>query len=80
MVKGWVSKPSGAELDLMLLLNGKKIGFEIKFTEQPKFTKSMRIAMEDLSLDHLYVIYPGKFTFPMQENVTVKALEDFSTP
>ena len=62
----------------MLFINGKKIGFEIKFTEQPKFTKSMRIAMEDLKLDHLYVIYPGHVSFPMHEKITVKSLQDYS--
>lgn len=47
-----------AELDLLILKNAKKIGFEFKYTDVPKLTPSMRIAMEDLKLDQLNVIVP----------------------
>ncbi|MCP4610665.1 MAG: ATP-binding protein [Planctomycetes bacterium] len=61
----------GAELDLLLFSKGKAIGFEIKYTETPKITKSMRIALEDLNLHHLYLVYPGNETFPLSETITV---------
>ncbi|MCP4599088.1 MAG: ATP-binding protein [Proteobacteria bacterium] len=61
----------GAELDLLLFSKGKAIGFEIKYTETPKITKSMRIALEDLNLNHLYLVYPGNETFPLSETITV---------
>lgn len=61
---------SGAELDLLLIKNGKRLGFEFKYTEAPKITASMRIACQDLKLDHLYVVYPGKKSFPMNEQIT----------
>jgi|SRR3989339_527450 len=60
-----------AELDLLVFRNGKRIGFEFKYTDSPKITKSMHIALQDLKLDHLYVIYPGSFTFPLHEQMTV---------
>ena len=50
---------SKAELDLLILKNGKRIGYEFKYSDAPKITPSMRIACEDLQLDHLYVVYPG---------------------
>ncbi len=70
---------SGAELDLLLISKGKTIGFEIKFTEIPKVTKSMRIAMEDLALHHLYIVYPGTEGFALDEKISVlpvAALDD----
>jgi hypothetical protein len=63
-----------AELDLLIVKNGKKIGYEFKYSETPKITTSMRIACEDLKLDHLYVIYPGKATFPLSEKITARGL------
>lgn len=65
---------SGAELDLLILKNGKRIGFEIKYTDQPKITHSMRIAFKDLKLDHLYVIFPGKEIFPLDKQITARGL------
>jgi len=51
---------SGAELDLLFFQKGKRYGVEFKFNEAPKITKSMHIAVKDLSLDYLWVVYPGK--------------------
>ena len=49
----------GAELDLLISRGGAKYGFEFKFTETPATTKSMRVAMTDLSLKRLFIVYPG---------------------
>lgn len=66
---------SGAELDLLIIKNGKRLGFEFKYTDSPKMTPSMRISLESLALNHLYVIYPGKHDFSLSEDVTVCGLE-----
>lgn len=66
----------GAELDLLIFHQGKRIGFEFKYNEKPGTTKSMRIAESDLALDHLYVVHPGKHTFPLTENITASTLPD----
>lgn len=50
---------TGAELDLMLLRDSRRLGFEIKLTGSPKVTASMRSAREVLGLDMLYVICHG---------------------
>ena len=42
---------NGAEIDLLVFKNGKKYGFEFKFADTPKITKSIRIAHQDLNLD-----------------------------
>ncbi|MEA3196204.1 MAG: uncharacterized protein QOF32_256 [Gammaproteobacteria bacterium] len=49
----------GAELDLLLLKDGRRLGVEIKRMDAPKLTASMRIAIADLKLDQLTVVYPG---------------------
>lgn len=65
---------SKAELDLLIIKDGKRIGYEFKYSDTPKITPSMRIASEDLKLDHLYVIYPGTKTFPLSEHITARGL------
>ena len=60
----------GAELDLFMALGGKKYGFEIKFNEAPKLTASMKIALDALNLDHLWVVYPGQHEYPIEEKIT----------
>jgi len=68
-----------AELDLFAFKNGKRLGFECKYTETPKITKSMNIALTDLKLDHLYVIFPGTQQFPLSENITACGLSSLNT-
>jgi predicted AAA+ superfamily ATPase len=70
---------AGTELDLMILHGRKKIGFEFKRTDAPATTKSMRHALTDLHLAHLYVIHPGRQTFPLDRNVTALALSEAQT-
>src|SRR6267154_1245288 len=65
---------SGAELDLLIVKNGKRIGYEFKYVDAPKITASMKIACEDLNLDHLYVVYPGEIRFPLSEKITARGL------
>lgn len=43
----------------------------------PKITPSIRIALDDLKLDHMYVIFPGHEKFPMSEKIIAFALETF---
>lgn len=73
----WIENPyfwathGGAEIDVLLFARGKRTGIEIKYTDAPKMTKSMRIAMKELSLDRLFVIYPGKTDYDLDKNVSV---------
>ena len=57
------------------MLFRSRIGFEFKYTDQPKATKSMHIALADLKLDHLYVIFPGDRSFPLTEQITAYGFE-----
>lgn len=55
----------GAELDLLLLKDGRRVGVEIKRTDAPAMTPSMRIALDDLRLEQLVVFYPGTRTYEL---------------
>ena len=59
----------GAELDLLLLKDGRRLGLEMKRTDAPTLTPSMRIALEDLRLERLVVVYPGVRRYPLAERV-----------
>lgn len=52
-------------------------GFEFKFADAPKTTKSMHIAVADLALDHLYIIYPGQREIPFSGKITAISLESW---
>ncbi len=69
---------SGAELDLLIILNGERHGYEFKFSKQPKLTKSMQIACDDLKLKTLTVIYPGDKLIRLTESITCKGLNSIT--
>jgi len=64
----------GAELDLMLVRGQCRWGFEFKCTDAPRTTKSMHIAIADVGLEHLWVIYPGSLEYPLGEKITALPL------
>jgi len=68
---------TGAELDLLLFKNGRRIGIECKRADAPTLTPSMRIALADLKLDRLYVLYPGERSYSLAKNVEVLPLAGF---
>ena len=72
------STHSGAELDLVFMHKGKRLGFEFKFTEAPRLTASMRTAMADLRLDQLWVVYPGQHRFPRDQGVNAIPLSQMA--
>jgi len=65
---------NGAELDLLLFQSGRRIGIECKRTTAPVLTPSMRIALTDLKLDALHVVYPGTQRYPLADKVTAVPL------
>lgn len=66
----------GAELDLLIMHGGKRVGFEVKMSDAPTMTKSMTIAIEDLGLERLLVIYPGTQSWPMGDHAEVVSILD----
>jgi predicted AAA+ superfamily ATPase len=68
---------AGAELDLFWQDGGKNWGVEFKYGDAPTATKSMQIAISDLKLAHLWVIYPGKESYKLSPKITVCSLAKF---
>jgi uncharacterized protein len=66
----------GAEIDMMLFKNGRRIGVECKRADAPVLTPSMRIALVDLKLDELRVVYPGERRYALARNVEVVPLAE----
>lgn len=52
-----------------MLKGARRIGVEFKRADVPTVTRSMLIAMEDLKLDTLYVVYPGDQRHTLTEGV-----------
>jgi predicted AAA+ superfamily ATPase len=59
----------GGELDLLLMTDGGRIGYEVKYTDQPRVTRSMHTVMEVLQLEELRIVYPGERVFPLDERI-----------
>ena len=47
--------------------------------DAPHLTASMQIALADLALDHLTVIYPGDRPYPLANHVSVVPLTAIAT-
>jgi len=69
----------GAEIDLVLQIEGKIFGVECKRTDVPKMTPSIRNALENLKLESIIVIYPGEKRFRLADDVEavpLRAIQD----
>ena len=66
---------AGAELDLMATIAGKRYGFEIKYSESVGSTRSMRTAIADLELEHLWIVYPGSECYTLDQSISVVSIE-----
>ena len=71
------STHQGAEIDLLLMQNNQRVGFEIKYNSAPTLSKSMRIADEDLKLDKFFVIYPGDVDYALSKKIKVVGLKNY---
>ena len=69
---------NGAELDLLFTHRGHRYGVELKFSEAPAATKSMHIAINDLRLTHLWIVYPGTENFPIDPRLSAWPLRDIA--
>ena len=66
----------GAELDLLLVRGGRRWGFEFKCAEAPGSSRSMHVALADLKLDHLWIVYPGSLRYPIADRMTALPLRE----
>jgi hypothetical protein len=68
----------GAEMDLVLRGGSRLLGVEFKRADAPKVTKSMRIALEDLGLDRIAVVYPGEKRYPLADRIEAVPLQELA--
>ena len=66
----------GGEIDLLVLENVRRLGFEMKFSEAPDVSRSMYNIVDTLRLDQLFVVCPGTESYPVTERVSVLSLSD----
>ena len=71
---------AGAELDLLLLAQGRRVGVEIKRVDAPRRTPSMTAAVRDLSLDALHVLYPGDLRYEIGDRMVAAPAAERFTP
>jgi len=70
---------SGAELDLLLLREGRRYGVEFKRVDAPHLTPSMKTSFQDLGLEHLTVLYPGDKGYKLTDQISVLPLKALAT-
>ena len=69
---------AGAELDVVVELGLRKLGFEIKFSSAPKVTKGLWLACEDVGVDASYIVAPEQTGWPVQAKVEVIGVMDIA--
>lgn len=62
-----------------MLSGGKRYGFECKFADVPGTTRSMRVALQDLGLDHLWIVYPGDEEYALDDRISVLPVTEIGT-
>ncbi|MGQ9661551.1 MAG: ATP-binding protein [Kiritimatiellia bacterium] len=68
----------GAELDLLFMHKGRWLGVECKFSEAPVVTRSMRVAIEDLQLERLWIIAPVQRRYSAAPGIEVCPLKEWT--
>ena len=70
---------NGAEIDLIIIKNGTLWGVECKRSDVPRITPSMQIALQDLGLKKIFIIYPGDRSFPLSDKIDAVAFNHLAT-
>ncbi len=65
---------SGAEVDLFWQDQGCNWAIEYEYGSTPKLTPSMKSAVKDLTLEHLWVIYPGERMYSLSDRISTLPL------
>lgn len=68
---------NGPSIDLLCFKEGRRLGFEVKYQDAPRLTRSMSAALEILKLDALTVVYPGSARYSLHKNIEVVPLEQY---
>lgn len=50
-----------------------------KFADAPGTTRSMRVALKDLKLDHLWIVYPGDEGYVLDDRISALPVAEIGT-
>ncbi|MBK8976324.1 MAG: DUF4143 domain-containing protein [Planctomycetes bacterium] len=67
---------AGAELDLLLFAGGRRYGVELQYGDALRITRSMRVAIANLLLDHLFVVQPGRESHPLCRGIDAVSIRE----
>jgi uncharacterized protein len=67
---------SGTEMDVVVEIGNRKIGFEAKFSSAPVVSKGFWLACDDLMLDAAYVVSPVEQGWPIKAGAQVISVLD----
>ncbi|MBN1317195.1 MAG: DUF4143 domain-containing protein [Anaerolineales bacterium] len=70
----------GAEIDLLLQRDGRLFGIEFKRADAPRLTQSIRIALNELDLERVAIVYPGNKRYPLADRVEAVPLAALAVP
>lgn len=70
---------AGAEIDLVITRGGRRYGFEFKFADTPRVTRSMHVALSDLKLKHIWMVYPGDRSWRLADRIEAIPLAQVSS-
>jgi hypothetical protein len=54
----------------MVTAGGRRYGVEYKYMDAPSRTRSMLTALQDLGLEHLWVVYPSGPEYALDQRIT----------
>jgi hypothetical protein len=69
---------AGAEMDLVVVRGQRRWGFEVKYADAPRMTRSIHSALKDLRLERVFVVYPGERSYPLHEHVECVSLAELA--
>ena len=72
------STHTGAKVDLLIVDGTRRYGFEVKRSESPRLTRSMRSAMDTLKLDQLDVVHAGTTSYQLAPGVRAVPLAELA--
>ena len=66
--------PDAPRFDLLVFQGGQRLGYEVKYTDRPRLSKSQHLALEHLRLDRLTIVTPGAADYPLADRIHVRGL------
>lgn len=70
---------AGTEIDLVIARGGRRYGFEFKFADAPRVSRSMHVALSDLKLKRIWIVYPGDRTWRLTDKIEAMPLAQVSS-